>query len=68
MIRLKDKQLDWQQNFSIFFLCIFTFLISKTCNALRINTVLFNQSVLSILSFIFKDKYFDARHIFILLL
>lgn len=57
-IRLEDKQLDRQRNFSIFFLCVFTFLISETCNALRINTALFNQS-----SFIhFKDKYFDARH------
>lgn len=49
-IRLEDKQLDRQRNFSIFFLCVFTFLISETCNALRINTTLFNQSVPSVLS------------------
>lgn len=66
-IRLEDKQLDRQRNFSIFFLCVFTFLISETCNALRINTALFNQSVPSVLSSILKINILMLDIIFILL-
>lgn len=66
-IRLEDKQLDRQRNFSIFFLCVFTFLISETCNALRINTALFNQSVPSVLSSTSKINILMLDIIFILL-